>query len=133
MTDTLNLTAKIVSAHVSRNSIEPDRLPELIRSVFEALTTAAQPQPPTRAPAVPVRKSVFDDHIVCLECGKNFRTLKRHLEREHGISKDDYRARFGLPPDYPMAAPDYSQARAEIAKHTGLGLQGRVKRGRRQK
>lgn len=133
MTDALSLTSQIVSAHVSRNAVEPDQLPDLIRSVFDALTKAAQPEPEQQArePAVPVRKSVFDDHLVCLECGKAFRTLKRHLEREHGITTEEYRKRFSLPRDYPLVAPEYAEARREIAKQIGLGRSGRKARGRK--
>ncbi len=88
----LDLTARIVSAHVGNNSVEADQLPALIQDVYRALAAAGQPETPpqTREPAVPVKKSVFDDHIVCLECGKNFRVLKRHLECDHDMSVDQY-------------------------------------------
>ena len=100
----LDLTTKIVAAHVSRNPTEPDQLPELIRAVHAALLQAAQPQAQisAREPAVPVKKSVFQDHIVCLECGKSFRTLKRHLQIDHNLTTDDYRERYGLPPHVPQ-------------------------------
>jgi len=130
MADALSLTASIVSAHISRNRVRSDELPELIQSVYAALTPTTQPVPETRQPAVPIRKSVFNDHVVCLECGKRFRTIKRHLEREHGISAAEYRARFGLADDYPMVAPEYAAARAAIAKRNGLGRQGGAKRQR---
>lgn len=125
-TTTLNLTAQIVSAHVGNNPVEADQLPALIRSVFDALAKAAQPEPEAevREPAVPVKKSVFNDHIVCLECGKGFKTLKRHLQTDHNLTTDEYRQQFGLPRDYPVVAPAYAEARAEIAKKIGLGRRG---------
>ena len=131
----LDLTTKIVAAHVSRNPTEADQLPELIRSVHAALLQAAQPQAQisAREPAVPVKKSVFQDHIVCLECGKSFRTLKRHLQIDHNLTTDDYRERYGLPRDYPLVAPDYAETRSAIARKLGLGRnkhQGR--RGRQR-
>jgi len=133
MADVLSFTADIVSAHLSRNNVESDQIPELIRSVYGALATGlqAEPEPQASEPAVPIRKSVFNDHIVCLECGKNYRTLKRHLEREHGISTEEYRARFSLSRDYPLTAPEYAAARAEIAKQIGLGRRSGPKRFRR--
>lgn len=136
MTETvLDLTTKIVAAHVSRNQTDPDQLPELIRSVHAALLQAAQPQAQVsaREPAVPVKKSVFQDHIVCLECGKSFRTLKRHLQIDHNLTTDDYRERYALPRDYPLVAPDYAETRSAIARKLGLGRnkhQGR--RGRQR-
>jgi len=120
---TLDLTAQIVSAHVGKNRVEADQVPALIRGVFDALTKAGQPEPQAKVkePAVSVKKSVFDDHIVCLECGKGFRTIKRHLQTEHGITTDQYRQRFALPYDYPLVAPEYAKSRAAIAKKIGLG------------
>ena len=122
-TTTLDLTAQIVSAHVGKNAVEADQLPALIRSVFDALTKAGQPEPQAKVkePAVPVKKSVFDDHIVCLESGKGFRTMRRHLKTEHGITTDEYRQRFALPRNYPLVALAYAEARAEIARNIGLG------------
>lgn len=133
-TTTLDLTAQIVSAHVGKNPVEADQLPALIRSVFDALAKAGQPEPEAKVtePAVPVKKSVFNDHIVCLECGKGFKTLKRHLQTEHGITTDVYRQRFALPHDYPLVAPAYAEARAEIAKHIGLGRKAGQKRGKKR-
>ena len=122
-TTTLDLTAQIVSAHVAKNSVGADQLPDLIRSVFDALNKAGQPESEAKVkePAVPVKKSVFDDHIVCLECGKSFKMLKRHLETDHNLTTGEYRQRYALARDYPMVAPAYAQARAEIAKKIGLG------------
>lgn len=133
-TTTLDLTAQIVSAHVGKNLVETDQLPALIRSVFDALAKAGQPEPEAtvREPAVPVKKSVFDDHIVCLECGKGFRMLKRHLEREHGLTTDEYRQRFVLPRDYPLVAPEYAATRATIAKNIGLGRKAGTKGGKKR-
>lgn len=119
----LDLTSKIVAAHVSRNPTSPEQLRELIRSVHGALVLASRPEPetPAREPAVPVKKSVFQDHIVCLECGKSFRTLKRHLQIDHDLTADEYRDRFSLPREYPLVAPDYAEARSAIARKLGLG------------
>ena len=130
----LELTAQIVSAHVSKNNVDTEQLPGLIQEVYRALASAGEPveAPKTREPAVPVKKSVFNDHIVCLECGKGFRTMKRHLNTEHGISTDEYRQQFGLPRDYPLVAPAYAEARAEIAKSIGLGRKAGTKRGRKR-
>ena len=130
MTDVLSLTGDIVSAHVRKNAVDPEQLPTLIRSVYDALTKATQPEPEPQAkePAVPVRKSVFNDHVVCLECGGSYRILKRHLEREHGLTTDEYRARFNLSHDYPLIAPEYAEARRAIAKEIGLGRNQRGKR-----
>lgn len=130
----LDLTTRIVAAHVSRNATDADQLPELIRAVHAALLQAAQPQvqPASRDPAVPVKKSVFQDHIVCLECGKSFRTLKRHLQIDHNLTTDEYRDRFALPRDYPLVAPEYAETRSAIARKLGLGRnRHQPKRGRR--
>ena len=133
-TTTLDVTAQIVSAYVGNNPVETDPVPALIRSVFDALAKAGQTESGVqpREPAVPVKKSVFDDHIVCLECGKGFRTMKRHLQTEHGISTDDYRQRFALTRDYPLMAPAYAEARSEIARSIGLGRKTGAKRGRKR-
>jgi len=126
MADTLELTTQIVAAHVANNRIEPDQLPELIRSVFGALNSAGQPpeEAKTKEPAVPVKKSVFNDHLVCLECGGNFKILKRHLQSDHDLTLEQYRERFGLPRDYPMVAPEYAEMRSSLAKEIGLGRAG---------
>lgn len=119
----LELTAQIVSAHVRNNNVEPDQLPGLIQDVYRALLSAGEPVegPKTREPAVPVKRSVFNDHIVCLECGKNFRVLKRHLETDHQMTTDQYRERYNLPRDYPLVAPEYAETRSRLAKQIGLG------------
>ena len=134
MADSLELTTKIVTSHIARNSVDVERLPDLIRSVYAALSNAGKPEPETKAkePAVPVKKSVFNDHIVCLECGKNLRVMKRHIETDHGLTVEEYRKRFGLPGDYPMVAPEYAARRSELAKEIGLGRHTQAKRGRKR-
>jgi predicted transcriptional regulator len=133
--DALALTARIVSAQVSNNSTAPAELIGLIASVYDALTKAGQPseEPKTKEPAVPVKKSVFNDHIVCLECGKGFKILKRHLQADHHLTTDEYRTRFALPHDYPMVAPEYAEKRSTLAKKIGLGRSRTTqKRGRKR-
>lgn len=120
----ITLTADIVAAHVSNNSVAVSDLPMLIGSVHRSLAglgpAAAAPEPaPT--PAVSVRASVKPDHLVCLEDGKKMKMLKRHLSTDHGMSPADYRARWGLPKDYPMVAPNYAETRRALAVKIGLG------------
>jgi predicted transcriptional regulator len=119
----LQLTAEIVSAHVGHNSTQAEALPALIQAVFATLRgagkAAAEPEKPQ--PAVPVKKSVFADHIVCLEDGKKLKMLKRHLQTSYNMTPDQYRARWDLPADYPMVAPDYAAHRSALAKTIGLG------------
>lgn len=119
----LALAAQIVSAHASNNTVPTEQLPELIRQVHHALVSVGQesPQPARVDPAVPVRKSVFGDHIVCLECGKHFSMLKRHLMTDHSLSVQQYRSKWGLPMTYPLVAPDYAKVRSALAKKIGLG------------
>ena len=119
----LTLTARIVSAHVGHNSIQADALPALIQSVFHTLNTigVAPAVPDKPQPAVPIKKSVFPDHIVCLEDGKKLKMLKRHLKTAYDMTPDQYRERWGLPPDYPMVAPKYAEHRSRLAKQIGLG------------
>src|SRR4051795_11038982 len=120
----LGLTAQIVSAHVSKNRVETDALPPLIRSVYRSLSRAGKGEPAApeaKAPAVPIKKSVFPDYIVCLEDGKKLKMLKRHLQTSYGLSPDAYRAKWGLPKDYPMVAPNYAATRSGLAKQIGLG------------
>ena len=123
--DILRLTAKIVSAHIGKNQIAPDALPELIQSVHHSLATAGAaepaPAPAPLTPAVPIHKSVFPDHIVCLENGKKLKTLKRHLQASFGMTPEQYREKWKLPADYPMVAPDYASHRSNLAKQFGLG------------
>jgi predicted transcriptional regulator len=121
----INLAADIVSAYVSRNSVQAVDLPALINSVHGALQGVANPAPKQDAalaftPAVPVRKSVTPDSILSLIDGKPYKSLKRHLKR-HGLTPDQYRERYGLPRDYPMVAASYAAKRSELAKSLGLG------------
>jgi predicted transcriptional regulator len=122
--DILGLTATIVSAHLSKNRVEADALPLLIQSVYRSLSTAGESEAApaaTQAPAVPIKKSVFPDYIVCLEDGKKLKMLKRYLQTRYGLSPDAYRAKWGLPRDYPMVAPNYAATRSSLAKSIGLG------------
>lgn len=122
--DILGLTATIVSAHISKNQIEADALPSLIQSVYRSLSTVGDAElspAPAREPAVPIKKSVFPDYIVCLEDGRKMKMLKRHLETSYGLSPDAYRAKWGLPRDYPMVAPSYAAVRSGLAMSFGLG------------
>ena len=119
----LGFAARIVSAHVANNAVQAGDLPDLIQKVYRALTTlGAAPLPEDKPePAVPVRKSVFPDYIVCLEDGKKLKMLKRHLQTSYGLTPDAYRARWGLPSNYPMVAPSYAERRSTLAKSIGLG------------
>jgi len=122
--DILGLTAQIVSAHVSNNRVETEALPPLIQSVYRSLSTAGNSEATPAAaqtPAVPIKKSVFPDYIVCLEDGKKLKMLKRHLQTSYGLSPDAYRTKWGLPREYPMVAPNYAATRSGLAKQIGLG------------
>jgi predicted transcriptional regulator len=129
------ITADIVSAYVGNNAISVTDLPDLIANVSGSVTALGQPQTvegPILAPAVKPKRSVFPDHIVCLEDGKKFKSLKRHLSA-HGMTPDEYRRKWGLPADYPMVAPNYSAARSQLAKDAGLGHKANAKRRRSAK
>ncbi len=120
----IELTADIVSAHVGHNRIEVAAVPRLIQSVYDALASAGQPASspaPVLQPKVSVRASVKPEAITCLDCGARMKMLKRHLAVDHGLTPEDYRARWGLPADYPMVAPDYAEKRRTLAKQIGLG------------
>jgi len=121
----IELTADVVSAYVSNNPVPVAELPSLISNVHSALQqqTAAPAQEASepQKPAVPIKKSVTPDYIICLEDGKQFKSLKRHLSTHHGLSPDEYRAKWGLPADYPLVAPNYAAARSALAKSMGLG------------
>jgi predicted transcriptional regulator len=123
----LALAAQIVSAHVANNTVNTGDVPRLIESVVRSLHLAQLQgaRPPKPEPAVPVQQSVSQEWIACLECGKHFRTLKRHLARVHGASEADYRARWELPATYKMSAPAYAKLRADVAYRIGLGRTGR--------
>jgi predicted transcriptional regulator len=126
-TNVLGLVAQIVSAHVSNNSVTSDALPALIQEVYKTLSGVGKEptQPEKPQPAVPVRKSVFADHIVCLEDGKKLKMLKRHLKTAYDLTPDQYRERWGLGPEYPMVAPNYAKHRSALAKQIGLGTKPR--------
>ncbi len=128
--DVLGLTAQIVSAHVSNNSVMPDALPALIQDVYRTLSgVGKEPVTPDKPqPAVPVKKSVFPDHIVCLEDGKKLKMLKRHLKTAYNMTPEQYRERWGLAPDYPMVAPNYARHRSSLAKKIGLGTKPRSRK-----
>jgi predicted transcriptional regulator len=119
----LSLTAQIVAAQVANNPIDPANLPTLINDVHRALTNAGQSTaaPPRAEPAVDIKRSVRNDHVVCLECGKHFSMLKRHLNTDHQLTPQEYRQKWGLPPTYPVVAPDYAKTRSALAKKIGLG------------
>lgn len=120
----VELTADIVSAHVANNTVSVSDIANLVQRVHEALaslgTPAVEPQQ-DKVPVVSVRASIKPDHLVCMECGRKQKTLKRHLQNAHGMSPDQYRTDYGLPRDYPMVAPDYSKRRSEMAQAIGLG------------
>ena len=124
----IDQTASIVAAYVSHNTIAVDQLPALIARVHAALSglsegrAAASGGAEALRPAVPVKRSVTADYIVCLEDGKRFKSLKRHLRTQYKMSPEQYRQRWGLAPDYPMVAPNYAKARSDLAKRMGLGL-----------
>ena len=124
----LGLAAEIVSAHVSHNAVAADQLSRLIQQVFNALATAEQAAiaPPKAEPAVPVKRSVLADHVVCLDCGKHCSVLKRHLMTDHKLTPAQYRQKWGLPLSYPLVAPNYAKTRSALAKKFGLGSKGRA-------
>lgn len=130
----IELAADIVSAYLSHNSVPSGEIPNLINQIHAALkrvsaghaATAAEPP----KPAVPIKRSVTPEYIVCLEDGLKFKSLKRHLRTRYNLTPDQYREKFGLPPDYPMVAPNYAAARSKLAKDMGLGQQRRRRRER---
>ena len=130
--EVIEMTADIVSAFVSNNSVPASDLPALIQSVHRALSgvtiTPEVVEAAPREPAVPVKKSVHPDFIVCLEDGRKFKSLKRHLRTKYNMSPEEYRAKWTLPKDYPMVAPNYAKARSDLAKQMGLGQGGRAAR-----
>lgn len=129
----LELTADIVSAYVSKNPVPAGQLPDLLKTVSNTMRSLAsgeqEPVEEAREPAVSIRSSVKDDYIVCLEDGKKFKSLKRHLRTHHDLTPDQYRQKWGLKHDYPMTAPSYTAKRSELAKSIGLGQKG----GKRKK
>lgn len=120
----IEMTADIVAAYVSANSLAAADIPALIRTVHTSLAGVAEgapPPPPPQEPAVPVKKSITPEFLICLEDGRRFKSLKRHLRSKYDLSPEDYRAKWGLPKDYPMVAPNYARARSDLAKRMGLG------------
>jgi predicted transcriptional regulator len=126
----LELAAEIVSAHANNNAVPTDHLPALIKQVFNTLATVEQKtaEPPRSDPAVPIKQSIRPGHVVCLECGKQFSMIKRHLATEHQLTPEQYRQRWGLPASYPLVAPNYAKVRSALAKKIGLGREGRTER-----
>ena len=128
----LALTTDIVASHVSNNSVPVAELPHLIQQVYSALAVVGgvvQAIPERPKPAVPIKKSITPDYIICLEDGKKLKMLKRHIKTRYDLTPDEYRERWGLPSDYPMVAPNYASQRSALAKKIGLGTKRR--RGRK--
>jgi predicted transcriptional regulator len=129
--DLISLTSDIICAYVSNNSINASELPGIIAEIHDALSRAAHRTGPAEReelkPAVALKKSVTPDYIVCLEDGKKFKSLKRHLRTHYNLSPEEYREKWGLPHDYPMVAPNYAAARSQLAKQMGLGTRGKDK------
>ncbi|MEE8270329.1 MAG: MucR family transcriptional regulator [Alphaproteobacteria bacterium] len=122
------LTTQIVSAHVSNNTVAVSDLPALIKKIYHTLAGAsaeAPPAPERPQPAVPIKKSITPNYIVCLEDGKQLKMLKRHLKTAFNMTPEEYRDRWGLAPDYPMVAPNYAKQRSRLAKQIGLGTKAR--------
>jgi predicted transcriptional regulator len=125
----IEMTTDIVAAYVGNNTVAPADLPALIQSVYRSLSgvvgggEAVEAAP--KEPAVPVKRSITPDFLICLEDGRKFKSLKRHLRTKYNMSPEDYRAKWGLPKDYPMVAPNYARARSDLAKQMGLGQGGR--------
>ena len=133
LTEYLELTTEIVSAHVSNNSVALNELPNLIQDVYKTLANlgAGAVMPERPQPAVPIKKSIFPDYVVCLEDGKKLKMLKRHLKTAYNLTPEQYRDRWGLASDYPMVAPNYAKHRSRLAKKIGLGTKPRKARGKK--
>lgn len=132
----ITLTSDIVAAHVSNNDVPVESVPELITQVYSALSGLGQESAPEEVrpePAVSIRASVKPDYIVCLEDGKRLKMLKRYLRTNYNMTPEEYRARWNLPADYPMVAPNYAEKRRDLAKKIGLGRKPGTGRGRRKK
>src|SRR5690625_897716 len=132
----LAYTTEVVSAHLGNNAVSAADVPSLILAVHEAFAEVSEKGPveePKPVPAVPIRRSVQPDHLVCLEDGKKLKTLRRHLLTSHGLTPEEYRHKWGLGPDYPMVAPSYTQHRSELAKKIGLGRRARTEAETRSK
>ncbi len=125
--ETLHLATEIVSAFVSNNAVTADKLPGLLQEVHDAvraLASGGTASAGNQQPAVPVKKSVTNDYVICLEDGKKLKMLKRYLRTQYGMTPEDYRRKWGLPADYPMVAPNYAKRRSDFAKEIGLGRAG---------
>jgi predicted transcriptional regulator len=122
----LTLTTKVVSAYVANNNVVANQVADIINGVYAAIKQLGSSEliesQTALVPAVSVRKSVQPEHITCLECGRKLKMLKRHINTDHGLTVDEYRAKWGLASDYPVVAPKYAELRSELAKKTGLGL-----------
>jgi len=119
----MSVTAQIVSAHVANNDVPARQLPAFIRGVYQALATVGKEavEPIRPEPAVAVKKSVFADHILCLDCGASFKMLKRHISTDHQMTPHEYRIKWNLPPSYPMVAAEHAEMRSQLAKDSYLG------------
>ncbi|MEO1141338.1 MAG: MucR family transcriptional regulator [Pseudomonadota bacterium] len=130
--DTIDLTADIVSSYVSNNTVAAADLPNLIQQVYTALQTtinaSKEPEKEPLVPAVPIKKSITPDFIICLEDGKKFKSLKRHIRTHYNLTPAEYKEKWGLAADYPMVAPNYAEARSQLAKQMGLGQQRKEKK-----
>jgi predicted transcriptional regulator len=129
--EVLGLTAQIVAAHVSNNAVPSEHLPSLIHDIYRTLSGMGRDivvavEKPT--PAVPLKKSIFPDYLVCLEDGKKLKMMKRHLSTAYRMTPDQYREKWGLPADYPMVAPSYAKHRSSLARQIGLGTKPREKK-----
>ncbi|NNU79408.1 transcriptional regulator [Halovulum dunhuangense] len=124
----LALSAEVVSSYVGNNTVAPEQVTEMLKSVYQTMSTLGGPveeEPEQLVPAVPIKKSVTDDYIICLEDGKKLKMLKRHLMAAYGMTPEEYREKWGLKADYPMVAPNYAAKRQELAKKIGLGRKPR--------
>jgi predicted transcriptional regulator len=132
-TATIEMTADVVAAYLTNNPVAASELPGIIQAVYQALNAAAAGPAaavaPAPEPAVPVKKSITPDFLICLEDGRKFKSLKRHLRTKYDMSPDAYRTKWGLPKDYPMVAPAYAEKRSSLARQMGLGQQGRKAKG----
>ena len=132
LSELLELTTEIVAAHVANNTVAVSDLPQLIQDIYKTLlavgTLSLTPERPQ--PAVPIKKSIFPDYVVCLEDGKKLKMLKRHLKTAYNMTPEEYRERWGLSPDYPMVAPNYAKHRSSLAKKIGLGTKPRKRRAK---
>ena len=132
LSELLELTTEIVAAHVANNTVAVSDLPQLIQDIYKTLlavgTLSLTPERPQ--PAVPIKKSISPDYVVCLEDGKKLKMLKRHLKTAYNMTPEEYRERWGLSPDYPMVAPNYAKHRSNLAKKIGLGTKPRKRRAK---